>query len=95
MKRGYHSVQERAFHAIPRSEFIGLALGFAIGSIAHGILKMDGLVLEVAGTAAGFAIGVLIDRLLYLEKDVPEQEPTAVLEGESETREHEGTAKHR
>lgn len=72
MKKGYHSTQDKAFNVIPRSEFLGIALGFAGGMITHGIVNINGSLFEIVGTAIGFVIGYLIDRKFYLEKDIPE-----------------------
>lgn len=71
MKKDYHSIQEKAFNTLPRSEFIGVALGFAVGMIVHGILKIDGSLFESISAAIGFIIGYIIDKTFYLEKDVP------------------------
>lgn len=74
MKKGYHSVQSKAFGTIPRSEFIGIALGYAIGMFFTGFFNMDGYVLEIAGAVIGFAIGWYVDEKYYQEKDVPVEE---------------------
>lgn len=55
-KKGYHSTQRKVFHTIPYSEFLGIAIRYAIGMIAHGLLKWNGSVLELVGIAAGFPI---------------------------------------
>lgn len=74
MKKGYHSVQSKAFGTIPRSEFIGLVLGYGIGMFFTGFFHMDGYVLEIVGAVVGFAIGWYIDEKYYQEKDVPVEE---------------------
>lgn len=74
MKKGYHSVQNKAFGTIPRSEFVGIALGYGVGMFLTGLFHMDGYILEIAGAVIGFAIGWHIDQKYYLEKDVPVEE---------------------
>ncbi|MGN1014844.1 MAG: hypothetical protein ACI4PM_05755 [Butyricicoccus sp.] len=75
MKKGYHSVQTKIYQTIPRSEFFGIALGFAFGLIASGVFHAS---FELVGAACGFTIGWLIDRLFFLVKDVPEENPPAL-----------------
>lgn len=74
MKKGYHSTQIKVFGTIPRSEFLGIALGYAIGMFFTGFLHMDGYVLEAVGTVIGFAAGWYVDQKYFLEKDVPVEE---------------------
>lgn len=74
MKRGYHSTQDKVFGSIPRSEFLGVAVGFALGMIAHGLLHLEGSKLEIAGAAVGFLVGYVVDRKFFAEKDVPPEE---------------------
>lgn len=74
MKKGYHSVQSKAFGTIPRSEFIGIALGYAIGMFFTGFFHMDGYILEAVGAAIGFAAGWYVDQKYFVEKDVPVEE---------------------
>lgn len=74
MKKGYHSTQSKAFGTIPRSEFIGIALGYAIGMFFTGFFHMDGYVLEAIGAVIGFAAGWYVDQKYFLEKDVPVEE---------------------
>ncbi|MGM9616349.1 hypothetical protein [Butyricicoccus sp.] len=74
MKRGYHSTQNKAFGTIPYSEFIGIALGYAIGMFFTGFFHMEGYVLEIAGAVIGFAAGWHVDEKYFQEKDVPVEE---------------------
>lgn len=69
MKKGYHSKQMKVFGKIPRSQFLGIALGYAAGLILQGITKNTSNVLLLAGLAGGYVIGYLIDRFLFLEPD--------------------------
>lgn len=71
MKRGYHSTQKKYFNTVPRSEFLGLALGFAIGMFLTGLFRLDGSALEIVGAVIGFAVGYWIDNRYFVEKDVP------------------------
>lgn len=70
MKKGFHSTQDKVWNTIPRSEFLGVAIGLAIGMIVHGALQMDSSLPEIVGAAIGFSIGYLIDRGIFLEKNV-------------------------
>ena len=71
MKKGYHSTQSKAFNTIPRSEYLGVVLGFAIGMFLTGALHWDNRILELIGAVAGFAVGWWIDGKYYAEKDIP------------------------
>lgn len=71
MKKGYHSVQSKAFGTIPRSEFVGIALGYGVGMFLTGLFNMDSYILEIVGAVIGFAIGWYVDEKYYQEKDVP------------------------
>ena len=73
MKQGYHSIQKKYYNAIPRSVFLGLALGYAAGMFVTGFLHMDSYVLEIAGAVIGCSVGCWIDRRFYLEKDDPDE----------------------
>lgn len=74
MKKGYHSTQRKVFNTIPYSEFLGIALGYAAGMIAHGLLRLDSSAPELVGIAAGFAVGFLIDKLFCQDKNAPDTE---------------------
>lgn len=74
MKRGYHSTQTKAFQVIPKSEYVGVVLGFAIGMFLTGLLHMDHYFLEMVGAVIGFAIGWWMDGRYFAEKDVPVRE---------------------
>lgn len=74
MKKGYHSTQNKLFGSIPRSEYLGLAAGFAVGMIVQGFTAMDGSAFEIAGAVIGFIIGYVIDAKYYAEKDVPAEQ---------------------
>lgn len=74
MKKGYHSKQDKVFGCIPRSEYIGVAAGFAIGMIVQGLTAIDGYTFEIIGMVIGLAIGYYIDAKYYAERDVPVEE---------------------
>ncbi|MGM9629248.1 hypothetical protein [Butyricicoccus sp.] len=85
MKRGYHSTQRKYFNTVPRSEFLGLALGYAVGMFLTGLFRMEGSTLEIVGTVVGFGIGYWIDGKYFAEKDVPaEQIESEMAETEKE-----------
>ena len=83
MKKGYHSTQSKAFNTIPRSEYLGVVLGFAIGMFLTGALHWDNRILELIGAVAGFVVGWWIDGKYYAEKDIPADQ----LEAEQTTQE--------
>ena len=83
MKKGYHSTQSKAFNTIPRSEYLGVVLGFAIGMFLTGALHWDNRILELIGAVAGFVVGRWIDGKYYTEKDIPADQ----LEAEQTTQE--------
>lgn len=87
MKKGYHSTQRKYFRTIPRSEFYGLALGYALGMVFAGLMHDDGQKFQLIGAIIGVAIGYVIDSKYYAEKDVPveEIEGTDASAGTSET----------
>ena len=74
MKKGYHSTQKKYFNTIPRTGFLGLALGYAVGLFLTGLLRMDGYALQIIGVVVGTAIGYWMDGKYYAEKDVPVEE---------------------
>lgn len=59
MKKGYHSTQSKAFNTIPRSEYLGVVLGFAIGMFLTGALHWDNRILELIGAVALLSAGGL------------------------------------
>ncbi len=74
MKKGYHSTQRKYFNTVPRSEFYGLAVGYAVGLIFAGLFHDNGQKFQLAGVIIGVAIGYWIDSKYYAEKDVPVEE---------------------
>lgn len=83
MKKGYHSTQKKYFNAIPRSEFYGIAIGYALGLIVTGLLKMESQIPELAFAVVGFLIGYYIDFKYYRVKDEPDAtEPSAIEKAE-------------
>lgn len=69
MKTGKHSRQTKIFGKIPRSEFLGIALGYAAGLIIQGITNNTSHVLLLAGLAGGYIAGYLIDWFFFQEAD--------------------------
>ena len=84
MKRGYHSTQSKYFNTVPRSECLGLALGFAIGMFLTGLFRMDSSALEIVGAVIGFAVGYWIDGKYFAEKDIPAEQIEAEQAEEAE-----------
>lgn len=84
MKKGYHSTQRKYFNTVPRSEFLGLALGYGCGLLLSGLLKYDGQWLSLGGAAVGVAIGYYIDGKYFAEEDVPVEEIDGYVEPEPE-----------
>ncbi|MCD8355679.1 MAG: hypothetical protein LUE11_03795 [Clostridia bacterium] len=74
MKRGYHSTQRKYFNTVPRTGFLGLALGYAVGLFLTGLFRMDGSILQIVGAVVGTAIGYWIDGKYFAEKDEPVEE---------------------
>ncbi len=74
MKKGYHSTQRKYFNTIPRSEFLGLALGYGGGLVLSGLLRYDGQWISLGCAVIGVAIGYVIDSKYYAEEDVPVEE---------------------
>lgn len=83
MKKSTHTMQDTIFGAIPRSEFVGVAFGYALGLAAEGMLHMDGMLLEIIGVAIGFGIGWWIDHQYFREEDIPVEEIEAAWESDA------------
>ena len=96
MKKGYHSTQTKYFGTIPRSEFYGVALGYALGLIITGLFRIDTQIPHLVLAVAGYLVGYIIDVKFFLEKDEPEAdsaEPeTDLIESESGSVEPAGEA---
>lgn len=73
MKRGYHSTQSKIYGNIPRSEFYGFVLGYAVGTIIRGIFGLNSNGLQLLLAVIGLGIGVWVDRKYFMEKDEPEE----------------------
>lgn len=80
MKPGYHSTQSKMYNKIPRSEFYGFVLGYAVGTIIRGVFGLQSNTLQLGLAVIGLGIGVWWDRKFYMVKDEPENE--ALPEGE-------------
>ena len=70
-KRGTHSTQKKYFNTIPKSEFYGVALGYALGLILGGFLRLETQIPQLAMALIGFGIGYYIDKKYYQEPDEP------------------------
>lgn len=68
-KKGTHSTQKKYFNTIPRSEFYGFVLGYAIGLIVCGALKIESQIPQLAMALIGFGIGYFIDKKYFQEPD--------------------------
>lgn len=74
-KKGTHSTQKKYFNTIPRSEFYGLAIGYAFGLILGGLLRLESQIPQLALAVIGFGIGYFIDKKYYQEPDEPYEDP--------------------
>jgi hypothetical protein len=72
-KKGTHSTQKKYFNTIPRSEFYGFVLGYAIGLIVCGALKIESQIPQLAMALIGFGIGYFIDKKYFQEPDEPDE----------------------
>ena len=72
-KKGTHSTQKKYFNTIPRSEFYGFVLGYAIGLIVCGALKIESQIPQLAMALIGFGIGYYIDKKYFQEPDEPQE----------------------
>ena len=57
-----HSTQRKYFGTIPRSEFYGFVLGYALGLIISGLLRLDSQFQHILFALVGFGIGYYIDK---------------------------------
>ena len=73
-KKGTHSTQKKYFNTIPRSEFYGLAIGYAFGLILGGLLRLESQIPQLALAVIGFGIGYFIDKKYFQEPDEPFEE---------------------
>ena len=67
-----HSTQRKYFGTIPRSEFYGFVLGYALGLIISGLLRLDSQFQHILFALVGFGIGYYIDKKYYQEPDEPD-----------------------
>lgn len=68
-----HSTQRKYFGTIPRSEFYGFVLGYALGLIISGLLRLDSQFQYILFALVGFGIGYYIDKKYYQEPDEPDE----------------------
>ena len=70
-KKKTHSTQTKYFNTIPRSEFYGVAIGYALGLIIGGLLRLESQIPQLAAAVIGFGIGYFIDKKYFHEPDEP------------------------
>lgn len=70
-KKKTHSTQKKYFNTIPRSEFYGVAIGYALGLIIGGLLRLESQIPQLAAAVIGFGIGYFIDKKYFQEPDEP------------------------
>lgn len=83
-KKKTHSTQKKYFNTIPKSEFYGVALGYAFGLIIGGLLRLDSQIPQLAVAVIGFGIGYFIDKKYYQEPDEPYESESEADEDEAE-----------
>lgn len=66
-----HSTQRKYFGTIPRSEFYGFVLGYALGLFITGALRLNSQFQEIIFAGIGLAIGYYIDKKYFQEPDEP------------------------
>ena len=76
-KKKTHSTQTKYFNTIPRSEFYGVAIGYALGLIIGGLLRLESQIPQLAVAVIGFGIGYFIDKKYYQEPDEPYESESA------------------
>ena len=76
-KKKTHSTQKKYFNTIPRSEFYGIAIGYALGLIIGGLLRLESQIPQLAAAVIGFGIGYFIDKKYYQEPDEPYESESA------------------
>ena len=92
-KKKTHSTQKKYFNTIPRSEFYGVAIGYALGLIIGGLLRLESQIPQLAAAVIGFGIGYFIDKKYYQEPDEPyESESAAEADDEADVIEEEEPA---
>ena len=70
-KKKTHSTHKKYFNTIPRSEFYGVAIGYALGLIIGGLLRLESQIPQLAAAVIGFGIGYFIDKKYFQEPDEP------------------------
>ena len=76
-KKKTHSTQKKYFNTIPKSEFYGVAIGYALGLIIGGLLRLESQIPQLAAAVIGFGIGYFIDKKYYQEPDEPYESESA------------------
>ena len=75
-----HTTQKKYFGTVPRSEFYGFVLGYAIGLIVTAALRLQSQFQEIIFACVGLAIGYYIDKKYFQEPDEPYVEDDAASE---------------
>ena len=57
-----HTTQKKYFGTVPRSEFYGFVVGYAIGLFVTGALRLQSQFQEIIFACVGLAIGYYIDK---------------------------------
>ena len=75
-----HTTQKKYFGTVPRSEFYGFVVGYAIGLFVTGALRLQSQFQEIIFACVGLAIGYYIDKKYFQEPDEPYVEDDAASE---------------
>ena len=75
-----HTTQKKYFGTVPRSEFYGFVVGYAIGLFVTGALRLQSQFQEIIFACVGLAIGYYIDKKYFQEPDEPYVEDNAASE---------------
>ena len=75
-----HTTQKKYFGTVPRSEFYGFVVGYAIGLFVTGALRLQSQFQENIFACVGLAIGYYIDKKYFQEPDEPYVEDDAASE---------------
>ncbi len=77
MEKKTYSTQKKYFGTIPKSEFYGVCIGYALGLILTGFFRMETQIPQLVLALIGFGIGYYIDKKYYTRPVEPESEEAA------------------